>query len=106
MDATLGRIVASTNRETLAPAAFVIEAAIEDLAVKQEIFAALDRMCGPETILASNTSSLSITALGGATERPGAGGRDALLQPGPGDGAGRGDRRAAHQPRRRSTRDD
>ncbi len=70
MDATMGRIVASTNRETLAPAAFVIEAAIEDLAVKQEIFAALDRMCSPETILASNTSSLSITAIGGATERP------------------------------------
>ena len=70
MDATMRRIVASTNRETLAPATFVIEAAIEDLAVKQEIFAALDRMCGPETILASNTSSLSITALGGATERP------------------------------------
>ncbi len=70
MDATMSRIVASTNRETLAPAAFVIEAAIEDLAVKQEIFAALDGMCSPETILASNTSSLSITAIGGATERP------------------------------------
>jgi 3-hydroxybutyryl-CoA dehydrogenase len=70
MDAIMGRISATTNRATLAPATVVIEAAIEDLAVKQEIFAALDALCGPETILASNTSSLSITALAGAVSRP------------------------------------
>ncbi|HPQ96283.1 MAG TPA: 3-hydroxyacyl-CoA dehydrogenase, partial [Thiolinea sp.] len=52
------------------PAALVIEAIVENLAVKQELFARLETICSPETILASNTSSLSITAIGAALARP------------------------------------
>ena len=70
MAAILARIQTTTERDALAPAAVVIEAAPESLALKQELFGALDRMCGPDTILSSNTSSLSITALGAATKRP------------------------------------
>lgn len=49
----------------------VIEAATENAEIKKQIFAALDRICKPETILASNTSTISISLLGGATNRPG-----------------------------------
>ncbi|MGI8586716.1 MAG: 3-hydroxyacyl-CoA dehydrogenase NAD-binding domain-containing protein [Chloroflexia bacterium] len=70
MAATLERITTATEREALAAAGFVIEAAPENLALKQEIFGALDRICGPDAILASNTSSLSITGIASATERP------------------------------------
>jgi 3-hydroxybutyryl-CoA dehydrogenase len=49
---------------------FVVEAAIESFDTKREIFAALDQACRPGVILASNTSSLSITAIGGAVTRP------------------------------------
>jgi 3-hydroxybutyryl-CoA dehydrogenase len=70
MEAILARIAPAATREALAPAALIIEAAPEDLALKRELFAALDRLCGPATILASNTSSLSITALAAATGRP------------------------------------
>ncbi len=55
----------------LAPAALVIEAVVEILAVKQQIFKDLEEVCGTETILATNTSSLSVTAIGAALERPG-----------------------------------
>jgi 3-hydroxybutyryl-CoA dehydrogenase len=48
----------------------VIEAIPEDLALKQELFAELNRVCRPETVLASNTSSISITKLGAASGRP------------------------------------
>ena len=48
----------------------VIEAIPEDLALKQELFAELNRVCSPQTILASNTSSISITKLGAASGRP------------------------------------
>ncbi|HMA33744.1 MAG TPA: 3-hydroxyacyl-CoA dehydrogenase NAD-binding domain-containing protein [Chloroflexia bacterium] len=68
LDPILDRITPATEREALAPARFVIEAVPENLALKQELFAALDQICSPEAILASNTSSLSITALGAATE--------------------------------------
>ncbi len=70
-DAVLARITPTTDRAALAPATVVIEAAPEDLALKQELFAALDTICGPEAILASNTSSLPITALAAATAHPG-----------------------------------
>ncbi len=70
MAATLARIQPSTDRAALAPAAWIIEAAPESLALKGELFGALDAICGPQTILASNTSSLSITALGATTKRP------------------------------------
>ena len=49
---------------------FVVESIVEDLAVKQELFAKLDQLCPPKTILATNTSGLSPTKIGSATRRP------------------------------------
>jgi len=65
-----GRIRTSTAMSDLAKMDFVIEAAFEDAAVKAELFKKLDAACGPATILASNTSSISITKLAAATKRP------------------------------------
>jgi len=70
MAATMARIQPATDRAALASASWIIEAAPESLALKGELFGALDTICGPDTILASNTSSLSITALGATTKRP------------------------------------
>ena len=53
-----------------ADADLVVEAAIENLEIKKSVFAELDSLCKPETILASNTSSISITAIAAATKRP------------------------------------
>ena len=66
----MGRIKTTTELEALSDASFVIEAVTEDLGVKTELFKALDSITPPETILASNTSSISITRLGAATSRP------------------------------------
>ena len=66
----IGRIETATELEALRDASFAIEAVTEDLTVKTEVFKALDRITSPETILASNTSSISITRLGAATRRP------------------------------------
>ena len=68
--AIVGRITTTTEIEALSGAAFVIEAVTEDLAVKTELFKSLDGITAPATILASNTSSISITRLGAATTRP------------------------------------
>ncbi len=68
---TLRRIETVVDRDRLAACDFVIEAATEKLAIKSEIFRDLDRLTGPETVLASNTSSISITKLGALTQRPG-----------------------------------
>jgi len=68
--AIVDRIKTTTEIEGLKDASFVIEAVTEDLAVKTELFSALDRITPPATILASNTSSISITRLGAATKRP------------------------------------
>ncbi len=67
---TLARIKGSTNMDDAKDAQIVIEAVFEDLNVKLDIFKRLDSMCPPDTILASNTSSISITKLGAATKRP------------------------------------
>src|ERR1043166_1505626 len=64
------RITTTTELDALSQAAFVIEAVTEDLGVKTELFSALDQITSPATILASNTSSISITRLGAATKRP------------------------------------
>ncbi len=64
------RIRTTTELEAFSEASFVIEAVTENLAVKTEVFAALDRITPPNAILASNTSSISITKLGAATRRP------------------------------------
>jgi 3-hydroxybutyryl-CoA dehydrogenase len=64
------RIKSTTELEALSEASFVVEAVTENLEVKTELFSALDRITPPEAILASNTSSISITRLGAATSRP------------------------------------
>ena len=66
----IGRIKSTTELDALDEASFVIEAVTEDLNVKTELFGALDRITPAEAILASNTSSISITRLGAATSRP------------------------------------
>ncbi|MGE5112874.1 MAG: 3-hydroxybutyryl-CoA dehydrogenase [Acidobacteriaceae bacterium] len=68
--AALGRIRGSLSRKDLAQCDFVIEAATEKFDVKAEIFRDLDQICRPEIILASNTSSISITKLAAVTKRP------------------------------------
>ncbi len=68
--AITGRISATTELDALKDAHYVVEAVTENFAVKAEIFRALDELTRPEAILASNTSSISITKLGGATRRP------------------------------------
>jgi 3-hydroxybutyryl-CoA dehydrogenase len=68
--AVLKRIEAVVDRAKLAGCDFVIEAATEKFDIKREIFRDLDRLCRPEIILASNTSSISITKLAALTKRP------------------------------------
>ncbi|MEM1538561.1 MAG: 3-hydroxyacyl-CoA dehydrogenase family protein [Candidatus Nezhaarchaeales archaeon] len=70
-EAAFSRIRTYTDlREAVKGADLVIEAIIEDLDVKRQLFKELDELCPPRAILASNTSTLSITAIGGATKRP------------------------------------
>ena len=69
-DATLGRIRGTTRPADLADAALCVEAVLEDLAVKGDLFRTLDGILPAATILASNTSSISITALAALTKRP------------------------------------
>jgi 3-hydroxybutyryl-CoA dehydrogenase len=69
-DETLARIHMTTSLEELKDADIVIEAVTEDLAVKNEMFRTLDRVCGKVTIFASNTSSLTIADMAAATARP------------------------------------
>lgn len=66
----LSRISGTTDMNLAADCDLVVEAAIENMKIKKEIFAELDKVCKPETILASNTSSLSITEVASATNRP------------------------------------
>ena len=66
----LSRISGTTDMNLAADCDLVVEAAIENMKIKKEIFAELDKICKPETILASNTSSLSITEVASATNRP------------------------------------
>lgn len=66
----LSRISGTTDMNLAADCDLVVEAAIENMKIKKEIFAELDKICKPETILTSNTSSLSITEVASATNRP------------------------------------
>jgi 3-hydroxybutyryl-CoA dehydrogenase len=69
--AILGLIKGTTDiRDAAAEANLVIEAVVESMRVKKEVFAELDAICKPDTILASNTSGLSITEIASATNRP------------------------------------
>jgi 3-hydroxybutyryl-CoA dehydrogenase len=69
-DATLARLVTGTDPDALGDADYVVEAIVEDLDAKRDLFARLDRLARPDVILSSNTSSISITTLGAATSRP------------------------------------
>ena len=69
-EAALARIIPSLALDAAAGCDLVVEAAVEQLPVKLEVFQRLDGLCGPETVLASNTSSIPITSLGAATKRP------------------------------------
>ena len=68
--AARGRLSTSTDLDALAEADYVVEAIVEDADAKRRLFSTLDKMLGPEVILASNTSSISVTTLGAATARP------------------------------------
>ena len=69
-DAILSKISGTTDMNLAADCDLVVEAAVENMKIKQSIFAELDKICKPETVLASNTSSLSITEVAVATTRP------------------------------------
>ena len=69
-DAARARITTSTSRDVCADVDLVVEAVPEILSLKTEIFSELDQICKPETILASNTSSISITEIAASTSRP------------------------------------
>ena len=66
----LGRIEPTTRLEETAECDLVIEAVFEDMKIKTDLFGELDRVCAPETILATNTSSFSVSDLAAATGRP------------------------------------
>ncbi|MGZ4595011.1 MAG: 3-hydroxyacyl-CoA dehydrogenase family protein, partial [Actinomycetes bacterium] len=68
--ALMDRVTFTTSMEDLADADLVIEAVPERLDLKQEVFATLDKICKPEAILATNTSSLSVTEISVSTSRP------------------------------------
>lgn len=68
--AIMGRIKGTTDMSDLKDVDFVVEAVLEDLDLKKEVFQELDEICRPEVVLASNTSSMSITEIAAATKRP------------------------------------
>jgi 3-hydroxybutyryl-CoA dehydrogenase len=69
-EAGLANVTTATELEAAADADFAIEAVVENVAVKKEIFTRLDQLTRPDVILASNTSSISLTELGATTGRP------------------------------------
>jgi 3-hydroxybutyryl-CoA dehydrogenase len=69
-DAALGRLTATSSLDDLTAADYVVEAIVENAEAKRSLFTSLDAITGQQTILASNTSSISITTLGAATKRP------------------------------------
>jgi 3-hydroxybutyryl-CoA dehydrogenase len=69
-DAALGRLSLTTSLEDLADCDLVVEAIVEELDAKRELFADLERICRPDSVLATNTSALSVSRIAEATERP------------------------------------
>ncbi len=69
-EAMLGRLKTTTALADLGPADFLVEAATENFEIKRGLFLELDRLARPEVILASNTSSISITKIAAVTKRP------------------------------------
>ncbi len=70
MDARLGRITGSTSFEDAGDADIVIEAVFEDMALKMDVFARLDKTCKADAVLATNTSTLDVNEIAAATTRP------------------------------------
>ena len=70
-DAAVARITCTTDLDSLAPATLAVEAASERFDIKAQIFCKLDTILAPDAIIASNTSSISITRLAALTKRPG-----------------------------------
>lgn len=70
MDAVLGRLKGSTDMNSFKDCDFVIEAVSENIDVKKKVFSQLDTICAKHTILSTNTSTLSVTEMAAATERP------------------------------------
>lgn len=70
VEQAMARITSATRLEDLSLADFVIEAIVENDAAKRDLFQQLDGVCPPNVVLASNTSSISITRLAAATQRP------------------------------------
>lgn len=69
-DAVLGRLTGSTEREALGDVDIVVEAIAEEIGIKNQLFADLDRICKPGAVLATTTSSLSVADLAAQTKRP------------------------------------
>jgi 3-hydroxybutyryl-CoA dehydrogenase len=69
-DAALGRLTLTTELSDLADCDLVVEAIVEELDAKRELFAELDRICRPDAVLATNTSALAVSEIAAATERP------------------------------------
>ncbi|QOK23627.1 3-hydroxyacyl-CoA dehydrogenase [Janibacter indicus] len=69
-DAILGRLTGATEREALGDVDIVVEAIAEEIGIKNQLFADLDRICKPGAVLATTTSSLSIADLAAQTKRP------------------------------------
>lgn len=70
VDAIISRLTPAATLAELADSRLVVEAIVENLEVKRSIFAELETLCSPDTLLASNTSSLSITSIAAGLERP------------------------------------
>ncbi|HVN23708.1 MAG TPA: 3-hydroxyacyl-CoA dehydrogenase NAD-binding domain-containing protein [Syntrophorhabdales bacterium] len=68
-NAVMGRVKGTTKLEDMKSCDFIVEAVLEVMDLKKEVFKALDEMCGPEVILSTNTSSMSITEIATATKR-------------------------------------
>ena len=69
-DVILGRVSLSTSLGDMKDADFIVEAVTEDVQIKLDVFRVLDEVCRPDVVLATNTSSISITSIGAITKRP------------------------------------
>ena len=94
-------VTGSTSKDGFADADFVIEAVFEELAVKQQVFAEVEAVVSAQCVLATNTSSLSITEMASGLDAPRAGRGLPLLQPGRGHAAAGDHPRRAPPTRRR-----
>ena len=100
VDALLKNITTTTDYATFKDADLVIEAASEDMALKKEVFTELDKICKPEAIFATNSSSLSITEIAACLQNTSCTvHRHALLQPGRQNGIGGSHQGTAHKRR-------